>query len=361
MSGLRILVPVIGALLLPIPAARAGAAVRCGSASEPSKMLWGPSTLPDGASAFPVYQRLGVDMLEHQLPWSSVAATRPAHPTDPNDPAYHWPVDTGNYVRAAKAAGIKVALMVKSTPDWANGGQGVGQAPDDPGDYADFLTAASRHYRSVHHWMIWGEPTREGNFTPMPENSPVGPRRYAILLDRAYGALKRQSAKNIVIGGMTWTVGLVTADKFVKWMRLPNGKPPRLDYYGHNPFSVRYPLLAKQPYFPGLRDMSDVDTLGREVARAYRGTGRRPALWLSEYTVPSDRANRGFNFFVSRPEQAKWLTAGFTAARQSKCVVALGWYSLLDEGTTTSDPILSGLMTAGGGQKPAFAAFRRVR
>jgi hypothetical protein len=323
-------------------------------------MLWGPADLPNGSSAFPTYRKLGVQILQIQLPWSSVAASRPSHPTDPGDPAYAWPTGTDEFVRRAGAAGIRVAMLVKSTPAWANGARGTAQAPDRAGDYASFLVAASRHYRSVHHWMVWGEPTRGGNFTPMPPDSPVGPRRYAIILDRAYGALKREDPRNVVIGGNTWTVGLVTPDKFVRWMRLPNGKPPRLDYYGHNPFSVRIPLLAKPPYYPGLRDMSDIDTLGREVARAYRPLHRRPPLWLSEYTVPSDRANHGFNFFVSREEQAKWLTAGFTAAHESRCVVALGWYSLLDESSSNADPILSGLMTDRGKRKPAFAAYRGV-
>ena len=33
-------------------------------------------------------------------------------------------------------------------------------APSNPADFADFLTAASRRYPGVHHWMIWGEPTK---------------------------------------------------------------------------------------------------------------------------------------------------------------------------------------------------------
>ena len=76
-------------------------------------------------------------------------------------------------------------------------GAGLSGKPD--GDYstellaediAAFMQAASRRYPSIHYWMIWGEVTRSGNFNPMPPNSPVGPQRYAALLDAAYGALK---------------------------------------------------------------------------------------------------------------------------------------------------------------------------
>ena len=92
--------------------------------------------------------------------------------------------------------------------------------------------------------MIWGEPNRVGNFKPMPANSKVGPRRYALLLNAGYHALKGVSKANIVIGGNTWSFGPVEPADFVKWMRLPDGKPPPLDYYGHNPFSRRFPASA---------------------------------------------------------------------------------------------------------------------
>ena len=98
---------------------------------------------------------------------------------------------------------------------------------------------------------------------------------------------------------MTWTVGVVSASKFVRWMKLPNGKPPRLDWFGHNPFSVRFPRLSKPTYAANVRDMSDVDTLYREVKRAYRSRHKAPKLWLSEFTVSAARANRAFAFYVS--------------------------------------------------------------
>ena len=167
--------------------------------------------------------------------------------------------------------------MVKRTPDWANGNRGEQWAPTRLRDYADFMVAAARHYRTVKHWMVWGEPTRGDSFKPMPPNATKGPRLYARMLDQAYGALKGVRRSNVVIGGMTWTVGVVPASKFVRWMKLPNGKPPRLDWFGHNPFSVRFPRLSKPAYNDSVRDMSDVDTLHREVKRAYRSRHKAPA------------------------------------------------------------------------------------
>ena len=41
------------------------------------KAIWGPTEMPDGSSAFPVYKDLGVDLIEQQLSWRDVAVSRP--------------------------------------------------------------------------------------------------------------------------------------------------------------------------------------------------------------------------------------------------------------------------------------------
>ena len=328
------------------------------------KSIWGPVELPSGESAFPVYEELGVDVFQIQLVWSRVALTRPANPQDPSDPAYQWPSNVDRAVQDARAAGIKVAIMVRTTPAWANSGKASNWAPDDDQDYADFLHAAARRYSGVRHWMIWGEANQGGNWQPLPAQRRVGPRRYALLLDAAYAALKRENRRNKVIGGMTFTVGSVTPKNWVRWMRLPNGRRPRLDFYGHNPFSRRRPNLSRDPYARGIRDINDIDTLAAEVHRAFRrnrGFRRRgPQLWLSEFSVSSDRVNRAFDFFVSREEQAQWVTAAYRIAERHRYVKLLGWFSLLDEPVAKANGLTTGLMTYEGQRKPAFHAYRRA-
>jgi len=325
------------------------------------KMIWGPETMPGGTSAFPVYHRLGVQVLELQLSWARVASTRPANPADPADPAYAWPPSLEDAVEQAARYGIRLAVMVKDTPPWANGGRDPSWAPEDPADYAAFMQAASRRYPSVRYWMVWGEVTRPGNFNPMPSGSPAGPERYARLLDAAYGALKAVNPSNVVIGGMTYTLGLLSAPEFIRWMRLPDGRPPRLDYYGHNPYSARFPDLAEGPYTPGVRDINDIDTLEGELAGAYRHRpGGPPKLWLSEFSVSSDHANRAFAFYVSRAAQAQWATAAFRLVDSVSYVAGLGWYQLLDESSSVPENLTNGLMTAEGQPKPAFYAYAKA-
>jgi hypothetical protein len=321
-------------------------------------MMWGPLTMPNGTSAFPVYHRLGVQVLQMQLSWAQTAPTQPADPTDPADPAYRWPAAIEQAINQAARYRIAIALMVKETPPWANGGRESSWAPEDPADYAHFLQAAAARYPTVHYWMIWGEVTRIGNFNPFPPHSPVGPQRYAILLQSAYTALKAVRASNVVIGGMTYTVGLDSPYEFLKDLRLPNGQPPQLDYYGQNPYSARFPDLAEGPYAPGVSDINDIDTLHDQLVATYgHRPGGAPKLWLSEFSVSTDHPNRAFSFAVTRPAQARWVKAAFELVDSVPYVAGLGWYQLLDEPASVPGNLTNGLMTASGQPKPAFYAY----
>jgi len=350
----RVLLAVLAAIVVP-------AALATAPAHGALKAIWGPNELPNGRSAFPTYKRLGVDVLQQQLRWDHAATRRPERPGDPDDPAYAWPKDIDEAYRKANRHGIRLALMVKGAPRWSNGDAPQNFSPHNSWDYGDFVAAASRRYRRVRHWMIWGEPSQAHNFFPQARNSPVGPQAYAVLLESAYTRLKQVDRRDIVIGGMTWTFGGdVLPTDFVRWMRLPDGRPPRLDWFGHNPFSVRYPDLRKRPYVKGLRDLSDIDTFIREIRRAYRVRHMRPRLWLSEFTVSSDHKNVAFDFFVSRQEQAQWLTAAYGIARRNGYVAGLGWFGLVD-GADRRRGHTTGLLTRSGKRKPAFRAYRRAR
>ena len=343
-------IAVLAALLIaaaPAPADAAG-----------KKAFWGPLATPSGETLLPTYRDLGVDLLQVQLRWERVALSRPADPANPADPAYRWPRQLDEAVRAAPAYGLRIALMVTGAPPWANGGNAFTWAPQYLGDYATFVTAAARRYPQVRKWMIWGEPQRDGVFEPFDPASREGPERYARMLDASYVALKRVSRRNLVIGGMTLTSDIMTPVQFLKWMKLPNGKPPRLDWFGHNPFAVRFPDLRQKPYAPGVRDISDVDTFVKDVRKVYRRIGRRPKLFLSEYTVQSDRSSSHLRFFVSRAEQARWLRAAYRIANRHRYISGLGWFNLQDG--PGADGLTTGLLDVNGVPKPAYAAYKRV-
>lgn len=319
------------------------------------KAIWGPLERPDGRSTMPIYRDLGVDTLQVQLRWNRVAPERPENPRDPDDPAYEWPEQLDEAMSQARRSGIDIALLVTQSPPWANGGRSSAWVPRRRA-FADFLTAASRHYRYVRRWQIWGEPNNRRNFLPNRVNRPDGPRAYAPILDAAYAALKRVSARNIVIGGMTFSVGDVKPVDFLRWMRLPSGRRPRLDWFGHNPFPFGFPDLRKATDEGVDRDISDIEVFAGEVARAY---GRRRKLWLSEFTVQSDHSSNIFGRFVSQPAQGRWLKAAYEIADVVPAIAGLGWFSLYDQDESPTSANW-GLLSDSGERKPSYFAYRRA-
>ena len=345
------------------------------------KAIWGPVTF-NGKSQFPIYHDLGVGIYQYVLRWRAVAPDPPADASDPQDPGYHWPAELDMAVRQAKRYHIRIALMLMGAPGWATGGGGVNAHPQKPSDFADFAVAAARRYPGVHLWMIWGEPIRYENWFLHLSESPnyyADPARqkpappfndgqkqddmeYAELVDAAYGRLKQLNRHNLIIGGNSTTSGNVDPHNWIKNLRLPNGKPPRMDLYGHNPFGTRTPDLSKPQLVPDTADFCDLDTLvkwiDRYLARAGRNHGLR--LFLSEYTAPTDKQGFEFGFHVTRAVQAKWLKAALGITRRWKRIYTLGWIGLRDVGVdTTEGGSRTGLIDFNNVRKPAYYVFKR--
>ena len=340
------------------------------AAPSPKKAIWGPVRV-NGVSQFPIYADLGAGIWQTRLKWELAAPTRPADARDPLDPAYRWPTELDDAIAEAARYRIRVAVVVTGAPRWASGHRRPQWAPRRASAFADFAHAASRRFPTVRLWMIWSEPTRRENFRPLvPErrDRPLtrrmkeAPRRYARILDAAYGSLKAVSRKNRVIGGNSFTTGDISALNWIKHMRLPNGRPPRLDMYGHNPFSARRPLLNRPPLGHGFADFSDLDMLARWVDHFLgRPRGRRRTkLFLSELFWPTDHKNHEFNFWVTRRTAASWLTDALKITRRWPRIYTLGWLSLYDDPPNADgDDVHRGLLTHRGRKKPAYRAYKR--
>jgi glutathione S-transferase len=361
---MRIAVSLLGAVLL-LGVAAGPAQARFGA----KKSIWGPGIV-NGASRFPIYRDLGVGIYQQSVNWADVAPTRPAHPRNPNDRAYHWPADLVQAVSEARRSGMRVSLLLIRSPRWANGGRPSNWAPRESA-FADFAYAASRRFPSVHLWMVWGEPSRSFNWKPL-RGSPAddgttltpaqaaAPRRYARLLDKAYAALKAASRRNVVIGGNTYTTGDITTWRWIRYMRLPNGRPPRLDLYGHNPFSFREPNFRNPPGCCGIADFSDLPRLHRAVDRNLGRRGHRSIpLFLSEFFIPTD-VDVELNFHVDPPVQAQWISDALRLVRGHSWLAAFGWIHLYDDPPRSDGGLVShsGLLYSDGQPKPGYAAFR---
>jgi hypothetical protein len=332
------------------------------------KSIWGPVDFR-GKPQFPIYHQLGAGIWQSSLNWSDTAPTEPAHPTDPSDPAYRWPADLDRAVVAARRYGIRISLLVAATPGWANGGRPPNWVPSKPGQLADFLTAASRRYPTVKLWMIWGEPSRHETFMPLtPERhnatrltpqQAAAPRYYARMLDAAYGALKGVSKSNLVIGGNTFIAGDITPYNWVRYLRLPNGRRPRMDMYGHNPFTGRQPKLHAPHHISDV-DFSDLPKFVSFLDHQIRTPAGRPLrLFLSEFFLPTDHANVEFPFHVSWKLQAAWLRDALKITRSWQRIYTLGWLALYDDPPRPDGlSVNRGLMTYRGRRKPSFFVFQ---
>jgi hypothetical protein len=333
------------------------------------KLIWGPYEEKD----FETYEDLGAGLYEFTINWSLIAPTQPANASDPADPAYHWTPAVEEIIERAQRHGIQVVLEVSGTPGWANGGRSYNWAPHNPEDYAEFVAAASKRWPQVHFWQIWGEPSRRANFMPLPKHvegeeltasQRRGPEIYAQILDDSYVSLKAVNPANVVIGGNTYSGGDIRPLAYIKALKLPNGKPPRMDMYGQNPFGYRRPDLSKGEVNPGsgIADFCDLDVVARYVDRYLSRAGRNPGklpLFLSEYFLPTDHPNFEFNYWVSRKTAKNWLAAALKITRSWHRIFTLGWFELYDEEPNSAgDEVNRGLLTWNGNKKPAYYAFK---
>ena len=359
---------VAAALAVAVAALTACAPAATASRAD-KKAIWGPVTV-NGRSVFPTYHDLGVGIFQMGVNWAAVAPGRPRHARDPGDPAYRWPAEIDYAVAEAARYRMRILLQVNNAPAWANGGRPETYLPRHVKDWARFMTAAARRYPSVHLWMIWGEPNRapnNGSLIPaaptasrLRRKAAAAPHRYARMLDASYGALKRVTRRNLVIGGDTYTGGDVPTRLWIENLRLPNGRPPRMDLYGHNPYCWRAPNLANPAADPSISkaswevDFSDLGRLSRLVNRRLARRHHTIRLFLSEWWIPT-APDVELPFHTTRAVQARWIRAGWRIVRRSRFIYALGWIHVFDEGPGRS---MSGLLDAEGRPKPGYFAFR---
>jgi hypothetical protein len=213
--------------------------------------------------------------------------------------------------------------------------------------------------------MVWGEPTRAGSFMPLAPALPGQPldaaqrrsvRLYAEMLDGTYGALKKISTRNLIIGGCTYTTGAIDPLQWIENLRLPDGRPPRMDMYAHNPFSYSSPLFTD---VPSEFDEIQFDNLPELAGWVDRYLHKGLPLFLSEWLIPTAQ-DQLFNFWVDPSVAAQWVTEALRESRAWHRIYALGWSIVYDSPPTTPGGIpvsAGGLLTANGTPKPDFYAF----
>jgi hypothetical protein len=215
--------------------------------------------------------------------------------------------------------------------------------------------------------MIWGEPNRAPNFQPstpakrhtgkLNKAQAVAPRNYAILLDAAYAAIKAADPKDKVIGGNTYTAAGkddINTYQWARYMKLPGGKRPRMDLWGHNPWGFTLPNFKAPPGRRGTVTFNDLQRLVKVLDKTFKR--KKLKLFLAEWGVPSGFKDKDLGYGLSLKKANQWINTAFRLTRKYKRIYSLGWVHLLD-----NDRNSTGLLTQDGAIKPTYKTYRKAK
>jgi hypothetical protein len=335
------------------------------AARAPSKCISDDPT-HNGQPIFPELRRLGVRVWSNGFSWADTAPTRPANPTSPDDPAYQWPANLDRFLNQARANGIEPVLYVLGFPGWSNGGKDGRWVARDPKDFANFMAAAVRRYPQVRRWVLLPEPGNSLNFMPQGSKGRRAPRLYARLLDTAYASMHAARRNVVVIGGNMHPYGyndeFTTApDRFLHYMVLPNGRRPRLDMFGMNPYTQRPLNMALSHHARGV-DFNDMDWLLTQLDRYW--PRRHLQVFIDELGWNTEHEALGWLYVVSRKKQAEKIARSFRLAARLGRINTMCSFLLFDTPSAKRDGKFvnwtSGLRTWDGVRKPAWRVFARI-
>jgi len=376
-------IALLAVAVLAVPTASASRSIQRGIFDD-AQILYG-----DPDTVFPTLKTLKTELIRVNLAWggvNGVARRRPANPANPADRAYDW----SNYDRTVNYAtqyGIRVVFAIVGTPPWANGAKGVNVVPRNGLDLQRFAAAAATRYSGnfiaadgrtlprVSQWLAWNEPNNPAFLRPQYRKvrgkwTPQSPIDYAKICNAIYRGVKLASVgASKVACGVTGPRGnneptsarpALAPIAFLRGMKKAGAT--RFDAYAHHPYYGKRTETPSTPPPPGKHGneptavtLGNIGVLVKELTRLY-GNKR---LWITEYgyqTNPPDRI-----FGVSFASQARYLAQSYAIARKHPRIDMFLWFLLRDERRLVNEGWQSGLLTAAGARKPAFAAFQKLR
>ena len=298
--------------------------------------------------------------------WNFVAPTRPANPTDPNDPAYNWTRLDAIFSGLA-AANIRIIVSTYSTPDWAVAGNNPKRlsqynpnAPR-PADYAAFMRAAATRYSGafvppgavaplprIRHWEVWNEPNIVQFFR---YNGKSSIPRYKALVKAVYPQIHAANPRAIVIAGVGGPRSS-TGDGNIgarNWMNaLVNDKSVKFDAYSQHIYPSQGPKFTSKAYAKAFPTWSSLPEIYAALNKKKKGM----KLYITEagYTTAKTPFR---NVKVTFAQQKLYLSQIFALpAVKDPQLATVVWFNLQDN---ISWP--GGLLTAAGAKKPSYSAF----
>jgi hypothetical protein len=297
--------------------------------------------------------------------WSKVAPIRPASAADPFDPAYRLD-EFDEFVRGAEARGIEVLVSIWGTPRWA--GPAENRLPRRLADFQNFARALARRYSGrysgyphVRFFSIWNEPNRGLFLSPQfdARGRSVAALNYAKLVRAGYAGIKAGNRQALVAIGETASNGrdkkTARADRQDthspgRFAELLSKLRPRIkfDAWAHHPYPTSPSMKPTQKMrWPNV-SLASLPTFEKSLDTWF--ARKNLPIWITEYGHETKPDKRG----ISTATQRAYLSQAFSIARKDARVQMFIWFILNDRKTV---PWESGLLTAAGVKKPAFATF----
>jgi hypothetical protein len=351
----------------------------------------------DPTYAFATLKALKAQVIRVNLYWGgtkwAVAKSRPSDPNDPGDPAYDWTI-YDRLVRYATQNGIKVVFSILFTPGWANGGQARTVAPTNFTDLVNFSYAAAERYSGlwtappwqqdptnpttklplpkVNMWTAWNEPNNPIWLTPQYKRVGKTWRvesayQYAKICNAVYEGVHSPYLGPLpdehVACGVTGPKGndapataRASVDPLTFLTQAHRYGMKTFDVYAHHPYAdigaAESPTYVPQGKFKRRVQLGNINLLLKLISQYY---GPKH-LWITEYGYQTNPPDKTFG--VPYKTQAAYLTQSFAIARSNPRIDMMLWFLVRDEPAVGNWQ--SGLATATGKRKPAWAAFIAV-
>lgn len=305
----------------------------------------------------------GATVIHTNANWATIAPTRPADPSNGDDPAYVL-ADLDQLVAAAPQYGLRVYVTIVGTPKWANGGTTPNHMPKRLSDLTTFARMLATRYNgltghgTVAMWSVWNEPNLSLFLTPQFVGKKiVSPANYAKLYKSAYAGIHAGNPSAAVAIGETSPEG---RDKPITipgqgqsvapgtFLRLLPKSGLKFNAWAQHPYPtvVNGKALGKARY-PNV-PLTNLPRFEQDLVKYFH---KQVPIWITEYghqTKPQQPKG------VTYAQQASYAQQAMTYAKKSPFVQMFVWFTFRDSST---NPWRSGIETSTGAHKPSFAKF----
>ena len=252
----------------------------------------------------------------------------------------------------ARGTGAHVIVDVYESPQWASGSTDKEAPPQNPQDYANFISAmASRYAGQVDAWEVWNEENI-GRYW----GNAVNPGAYGKMLKLSYPGIKSADPNTqVIFGGMSendW-------DYLNSVYRDVPDIGSYYDVMGVHPYSAIW-SPDEIRYDSGGHITMDSFAGYREVRRVMLDHGTDKPMYFTEMGwSTTSQPNLG----VSPQQQADYTSLAWKCMQQDSYVQVGILYELrnnfwMNDADTWEDQL--GLVTTNWTHKPAYDAFRAI-